>query len=554
MLKKYPTLRFILHRIAWYFLTFLVAITINFFLPRLGDANPITIIMSKQHAEGEAAKEKETAYLKEFGLVETLDLVKTNNDKLLMDSKGNPITFKELKEKGLLKLDEKKTLWNAEAIVKEKQKKKLRKSVAKLLASKKGELKGLNAEKLLDAEKLENQENFLASVKDVFTVDEIKSLKGLKIKVKTEIYTVDVAKLKAAYSDGITEVDSPQLVAKGKGKKSGFAFYQRNGKDKEPTQITFKSDEGLPAELEIIKSEEVINKLITEKVEETDADGKVLSSVEKVKIEPIETPMIKQYFRYLGMVLTGDLGTSFMSYPKKVNTIIAEAVPWTLALQFPTIVLGWLAGNLLGALAAYKRGIFDKIFFPLAMLSNSIPFFAFGMILLYFFGEIFGWFPTSGGYAPNLMPGFTGAFIVSAAWHYVLPFLSVFPIFASGQATGMRSMGIYELGTGYVKYAKVLGIKEGKILMYIFRNAMLPQLTGLAIMLGVMIGGALITEMIFSYPGLGMALLDATTKNDYPLIQGAALIVTITVLIANFTVDILIGFFDPRVKAGRTGA
>ena len=141
----------------------------------------------------------------------------------------------------------------------------------------------------------------------------------------------------------------------------------------------------------------------------------------------------------------------------------------------------------------------------------------------------------------------------SAAYHYVLRSLSIFLISTGGQAIGMRSMSIYELGTDYIKYAKWLGMKENKILFYMFRNAMLPQLTGLALTLGTMVGGALITEMIFSYPGLGMAVLTAIQGNDYPLIQGCTLLITICVLIANFTVDILIGFLDPRVKAGLGG-
>jgi peptide/nickel transport system permease protein len=114
-------------------------------------------------------------------------------------------------------------------------------------------------------------------------------------------------------------------------------------------------------------------------------------------------------------------------------------------------------------------------------------------------------------------------------------------------------MCIYELGTDYIKYAKWLGIKENKILFYMFRNAMLPQLTGLALSLGLMVGGALITEMIFSYPGLGMAVLTAIQGNDYPLIQGCTLLITVCVLVANFTVDIMIGFLDPRVRAAYGG-
>jgi peptide/nickel transport system permease protein len=118
----------------------------------------------------------------------------------------------------------------------------------------------------------------------------------------------------------------------------------------------------------------------------------------------------------------------------------------------------------------------------------------------------------------------------------------------------MRSMCIYELGTDYVKYAKLLGIREGKILFYMFRNAMLPQLTGLALGLGAMVGGALITEIIFSYPGLGMALLTAIQGNDYPLITGCTLLITVSVLVANFSVDILIGLLDPRIRAASAGS
>jgi peptide/nickel transport system permease protein len=122
-----------------------------------------------------------------------------------------------------------------------------------------------------------------------------------------------------------------------------------------------------------------------------------------------------------------------------------------------------------------------------------------------------------------------------------------------GQAIGMRSMCIYELGTDYVKYAKLLGIRETKILYYVFRNAMLPQLTGLALALGGMVGGALVTEMVFSYPGLGLAVLTAIQGYDYPVITGCTLLVTTCVLIANFAVDILVGVLDPRIRTVALG-
>ena len=159
----------------------------------------------------------------------------------------------------------------------------------------------------------------------------------------------------------------------------------------------------------------------------------------------------------------------------------------------------------------------------------------------------------SGGYDDGLIPTLSWGFFTSASYYYMLPFLSIFLIVVGGQAIGMRSMCIYELGTDYVKYAKLLGIRESKILLYMFRNAMLPQLTGLALALGAMVGGALITEMIFSYPGLGMAVLTAIQGNDYPLITGCTLLVTVCVLIANFSVDIIIGLLDPRIRAAQAG-
>ncbi|MDR3011994.1 MAG: ABC transporter permease [Chitinispirillales bacterium] len=269
-----------------------------------------------------------------------------------------------------------------------------------------------------------------------------------------------------------------------------------------------------------------------------DADGR-----------PVQASILEQYGSYLKMLMKGDLGTSYRT-SEPVWDVILRAIPWTLALQIPTILLGWLVGNLFGAFAAYRRGIFDKALFPVALFLNSFPFFVFGMLLVYVLSFLIPLFPSAGGYDLALTPQFSFSFIASAAYHYVLPFLSIFLIGVGGGAIGMRTMGIYELGTDYIKYAKWLGLKESKVLLYVFRNAMLPQITGLALSLGTMVGGALITEMIFSYPGLGMAMLSAIQNQDYAIIQGVTLIITISVLIANFSVDMFIAFFDPRVKAG----
>jgi peptide/nickel transport system permease protein len=295
-------------------------------------------------------------------------------------------------------------------------------------------------------------------------------------------------------------------------------------------------------------------KVVYDTIPEVDANGKAVldeNSKQKMVPQPRLSSGISQFFTYVKNVFHGDFGLSYSQYPKPVLDIIKESLPWTLLIQAPTILLGWIIGNLLGAFAAYKRGIFDKVFFPCAMFLNGVPYFVFGMLLVAMFSITLGWFPAMGAYSSDIPElTFSWTCIKSVAWYYILPFFSCFPILLSGQATGMRSMSIYELGTDYMKYAKWLGLREGKIISYVFRNAMLPQLTGLAQSLGAMVGGALITEMIFSYPGLGMAMLNAIQKNDYATIQGCTLMISTCVLVANYAVDVLIAVFDPRVKAG----
>ena len=149
------------------------------------------------------------------------------------------------------------------------------------------------------------------------------------------------------------------------------------------------------------------------------------------------------------------------------------------------------------------------------------------------------------------MPSFTWSFAWSVIVHYQLPFWSIVFIAICGQAIGMRSMAIYELNADYVKYSRFLGIKDRKIVGYVFRNAMLPQVTGLALSIGTMVGGALVAEIICSYPGLGTTLLNGVMGQDYPLISACTLIITMMVLSANFIIEILYGFIDPRIKAAQ---
>ncbi len=262
-------------------------------------------------------------------------------------------------------------------------------------------------------------------------------------------------------------------------------------------------------------------------------------------------PILEQFLLYLGNIAHGNLGVSFSQYPRQVSDIIGSAIWWTLALQFPAIIVGWFIGNILGALAAYLKKGFDAVLMPASIFASNFPAFGMAIILLVIFAVGLKWFPVSGGYGFNMLPNFSWSFIWSVIVHYQLPFWSIVLIAIGGQAIGMRSMSIYELNADYVKYARFLGIKDWKIVGYVFRNAMLPQITGLALSVGTMVGGNLVAEIIFSYPGLGTTLLSSVTGQDYPLISATTLIITIMVLIAMFAIELLYGVIDPRIKASQ---
>lgn len=263
-------------------------------------------------------------------------------------------------------------------------------------------------------------------------------------------------------------------------------------------------------------------------------------------------PMLEQFALYVQNVAQGNFGISFSQYPRPVADVLKASIGWTLALQFPAIIVGWLIGNTLGALAAYLRGGFDKVLMPISIFISNFPAFGMAVILMVVFGVNLKWFPTSGGYGFDLLPSLTWDFVWSVFIHYQLPFWSIVLIAIGGQAIGMRSMAIYELNADYVKYSRFMGIKDRTIIGYVFRNAMLPQITGLALSIGTMVGGALVAEIVFSYPGLGYTLLNGVMGQDYPLISAATLLITVMVLSASFIIEILYGFIDPRIKAAQS--
>ena len=263
----------------------------------------------------------------------------------------------------------------------------------------------------------------------------------------------------------------------------------------------------------------------------------------------LDRPLWRQFANYLAMLARGKMGTSFSQYPCPVSELLGEAIPWSLALQLPALLIGWVAGNLLGAVAAWRKGVFDSTLMPVSLFLNSIPHYALGIVLLYVLGRLLGLFPLSGGYDMALTITFSLPFIRSYLYHYALPFLSIVLVMIGGQAIGMREMAIYELESDYVLYSRSLGIRGARIGGYVFRNAVLPQITGFATSLGRVVGGSLVTEVIFSYPGIGYTLFTAIKNADYPVIQGCTLVITVAVLMANFLMDICYGLIDPRIRA-----
>ena len=267
----------------------------------------------------------------------------------------------------------------------------------------------------------------------------------------------------------------------------------------------------------------------------------------------LDQPLFSQFLIFVGNLFQGDLGTSFSQYPASVNNLVGQALPWSLILQIPAILIGWVVCNALGAIAAFKGGWFDRGAFLSSLFLTSIPYYCLAILLLFIVGVQMGILPVGGAYSFGLSPEWSLAFFGDAITYFWLPFWSLVLIFIGGQAVGMRSMAIYELGSDYVNYGRGLGLSDNKIVRYIFRNAMLPQITGLALSIGGMIGGALVTELVFSYPGIGTLLFNAISTNDYPVIQSVTLLITIAVLAANFAVDIVNGLIDPRIRAAQTG-
>ncbi len=265
----------------------------------------------------------------------------------------------------------------------------------------------------------------------------------------------------------------------------------------------------------------------------------------------LNKPLWEQFIDYLVDVFRGDLGYSMMFPSKKVADLLFSRIPWSLFLLIPANVAAWFVGNTIGVYAAKKRGsIIDNVLTIISLILCRTPFFILGLILLIVFAYYLDIFPLGGGWDPGLQPSLTWEFIKSYLWHYILPFMSIFITGIGIWLIGARAVAIYEYGSDYIEYLDTLGVPDKKLSKYVFRNIMLIQVTGFTLGLGWAVGGSLLTEVVFSYPGVGYLLYLGGIRLDYMLIQGSFLVVAASVLAANYITDLIYAFIDPRVRKG----
>ncbi|MEU9829391.1 ABC transporter permease [Micromonospora chersina] len=257
----------------------------------------------------------------------------------------------------------------------------------------------------------------------------------------------------------------------------------------------------------------------------------------------------QQYLDYWGQLLHGDLGLSFTFFPTPVSTVIGDSLPWTVGLVGITTIISFLIGTALGVGAGWRRGSWVDGLLPATTFLSSIPYFWLGLVAIAVFTGPGSFFPSSGGYEPGLVPAFDAYFIPSAIKHSVLPAATILVSSMSGWILSMRNMMVTVSSEDYITVAHAKGLSERRVaLSYAARNALLPNVSGFALSLGFIVGGTLLVEIVFSYPGLGFQLFQAVGYKDYPLMQGIFLIITISVLVANLLADVAYLLLDPRTR------
>jgi peptide/nickel transport system permease protein len=264
----------------------------------------------------------------------------------------------------------------------------------------------------------------------------------------------------------------------------------------------------------------------------------------------LDRPLLAQYGSYLYDIGHLDMNYSISSYPRTVKELIGEALPWTVGLLATTTLVSFATGTVLGALLAWPRApAWMRYLMPPLWALHAIPFFLFGLILVYVFAFKLQMLPMFGGYSPGAAPGFTWEFISDVAGHSILPAMSIILVSIGGWALTMRGMMVTTMGEDYVVFAEAKGLRSGTVFMrYCLRNAILPQTTALVLALGQILSGAVLVEVIFGFPGIGALLYHAIQENDQFLIQGIVFTVIAALGLATLMLDIAYPLLDPRIS------
>ncbi|MFF2371050.1 ABC transporter permease [Agromyces sp. NPDC058110] len=265
-----------------------------------------------------------------------------------------------------------------------------------------------------------------------------------------------------------------------------------------------------------------------------------------------DVPLWEQYLGYWGRLLQGDLGISVTKYPTPVTELIANALPWTLVLVGLSTIIAFVLGIGVGAWVGWRRGTWVDHLVPGTTVLQSIPYFWLALILVAVFAVNLRWFPIFGGYDVFAFPEGpepTWAFLSDAIYHGILPAITIVLSSVGGWLFGMRNMMVATLSEDYIVTAEAKGLRPRRILQaYASRNAAIPSIAGFSITLGFVVAGSIVMEQVFTYPGVGKLMFQAVQNNDYALMQGVFLVITITVLAANFLMDLVYGFIDPRAR------
>lgn len=264
----------------------------------------------------------------------------------------------------------------------------------------------------------------------------------------------------------------------------------------------------------------------------------------------LEGSWLDQYWAFWNRLFHADFGVSFFQFPTHVDQLIATAMPWTLGLLLTTTAISWIGGNIIGALAGYySRKSWSRVLDVIAMLVRPLPYYIFAFALLLLLAYVVRWFPITGGSSLGAIPTFTWPYIKDVLWHAFLPALSLAILGGAVNFQVMKLIVQNINAESYVQYAKMGGVTEDRIVnKYVIRNALLPQVTGLALSLGQIFSGALITEIVFGFPGLGMLLYRAIINGDYNLIMGIVIFSIVGLTTAILIVDLTYPLLDPRVR------